>query len=339
MLRELSKKIKRKALKLGYLACGIIPASDFPEYSESLDERVKSFPESAEFYKPLYEMAGRPEGAKSIVICTRRYNNYKIPDSLNGLIAKYYLFDGRINYSGDFRAKIEFEEYLKILNIKTLKCKIPDRLAAAKAGLGKIGLNNFLYDPKHGSYISIAAWTVDKELDYDSIAENVTMNVCGDGCRKCIKACPTNALSQRFSMNFGECITQLNSLTKNTLSDEKKAQLGLWLYGCDACQDACPLNKNKFTESQEYPLLNEIEEYLNPEKLLEMDEDTFLNIIYPRFWYIEKDGLWIWKCGALRYMINSAEEKYHKIIKEYAGHEDIRIRETAQWGCGRLGIL
>ena len=332
----LTKKIKQKAHQLGYLACGIIPSTEFHEYTKYLDERVKSFPESMEFYKPLYDMVSQPEEAKSIVICTRRYNQYKIPNSLDGLIGKYYLFDNRIHYSRDYRTKIEMEEFLKILGIKILQCNIPARLAAAKAGLGKMGRNNFLYDPEHGSYISVAAWVVDKELDYDPITENIYLPECNDSCHKCIKACPTKALSGCLSMDYGKCVTQLNSLTKNAIDEEMKSQMGLWLYGCDACQDACPLNKNKFTETEDFPLLDELEEYLRPEKLLEMDEDTFINAINPRFWYIDKDSLWIWKCNALRYMINSAEDKYHEMIKKYCNHEDMRIRETAQWGCNTL---
>ena len=111
----LSLVIKHKALQLGYLACGIIPADMFHEYTQSLDERVKSFPESKELYEPLYGMALPPESAKSIIVCTQRYNGYKAPESLSRLIGKVYLFDSRIPYSKEYRAEIEFEMFLKIL--------------------------------------------------------------------------------------------------------------------------------------------------------------------------------------------------------------------------------
>ena len=327
-------KIKEKALQLGYLACGIIPSAEFHEYAEYLDNCVKSFPQSKEFYKPLYDFVSQPDNAKSIIVCTKRYNKYKIPDSLNGLIGKMYLFDSRITYSKEFRAKTEFETYLKTLGINILQGNVPVRLAAAKAGLGKIGHNNFLYDSKHGSYICIDAWVVDKELDYNSMEENIILSECSDKCQKCIRSCPTKALSESLLTDSGKCVTRLNCLIKETVDEETKQKLGLWLYGCDVCQDVCPLNKNKFKESEEFPLLDEFEEYLKLENILEMDEDTFLNIIHPRFWYINKDSMWLWKCNALRCMINSGDSKYHDIIKKYCDHEDIRIRETARWGCG-----
>ena len=300
-----SSKIKDKAHKLGLLGCGIIPSNTLGEYKIYLDERVKSFPGSKDLYEPLYDFARLPENAKSIIVCTQRYNRYKIPESLKGLIGKCYLFDPRIPYSEDYRATLEFEAWLKLLGVNILQCGIPVRLAAAKAGLGKLGRNNFLFDPVHGSYIWINAWVTDKELEYDDVEKNITMSACNDGCQKCVSSCSTKALSGAFSMNRGLCTTQLSCWAKDELDEDTGSQMGLWLYGCDECQDVCPQNKDKFTESEEYPLLRELEEYLKPERILEMDEETYLNIVNPRFWYMGKDNLQLWKNNAHRNLKNS----------------------------------
>jgi len=329
--------IKHKALKLGYLACGIIPADEVHEYTRHLDKCVKSFPESKKLYEPLYDLARLPEAAKSIIVCTQRYNGYKVPDTLSGLIGKLYMFDGRIPYSKEYRAETEFEMYLKILGVNILQCDVPVRLAAAKAGLGKFGRNNFIYDAEHGSYIWIDAWVTDKELDYDAVQETALLSECNEDCKKCIQSCPTKALAGSLSMDRGKCVAHLQFYT-GTLEENIRSQMGLWQYGCDACQDVCPLNKDKFMEPEEFPLLEEFEEYLKPEHILEMDEDTYINIINPRFWYAGKGGLWLWKCNTLRVMINSGEKKYHSLIKKYCNHADNRISETAQWGCDKLGI-
>ena len=327
-----SLEIKQRALDLGFLACGIIPTNIFHEFSHYLDERVKSFPQSKEFYKPMYDKAHQPENAKTIIVCTKRYNQYRVPDSLQGLIGKTYLFDSRVPYSREYREKVEFESCLKLLGMNILPVSVPERFAAAKAGLGRFGRNNFLYDPEHGSYIWISTWVVDKELEYDVIKNEYQLPGCNDGCHKCIKFCPTKALSGSFAMDGSRCITYLSCNAKNTLEENTRLQMGSWLYGCDVCQDVCPLNKNKFSESEEYPLLAEFEEYLKPECIVEMNERTYKSILHPRFWYIGEDNLWLWKCNALRNMINSRDPKYHSLIKKCGNHEDARIREIAQWG-------
>ena len=220
-----SHDIKNKALQLGYLACGIIPANVFDEYKDYLDRRVKLYPESKELYDPLYNNARQPENAKSIIVCTHRYNIYKVPDYMNRLIGKFYLFDSRVPYSPEYRENAEFETFLQLLGFSFFPCNIPDRLAAAKAGLGKIARNNFLYDSEHGSYLWIDAWVIDKELEYDRVEDNIWLPDCNDTCQKCIQSCPTKALSGSYSMDRGKCITHLTCNAKDTLNAELRSQM------------------------------------------------------------------------------------------------------------------
>ena len=109
-------------------------------------------------------------------------------------------------------------------------------------------------------------------------------------------------------MDMGKCITYLFS--KENVPDDIKEQMGQWIYGCDVCQDVCPHNENKYNGTDEFPLLEEFSEYLTLERVFEMDEDIYRNIINPRFWYVGENGLSIWKQNALRAMENSGDEKY-----------------------------
>lgn len=330
--------IKRKALQLGFDSCGIIPAIVFDEYKQYLDERAQTFPESKELYDNFHSFATPPGSAKSIIVCLERLGNYKIPDSLNGLIGKNYQFDSRVvSYSYEQRARAEFMAYLKLAGCNVLEYVPPSRWAAAKAGLGKFGHNNFIYSPEHGSYVRIAAWAVDKELEYDMVPEELVLPECSN-CQKCVRACPVNALSDSLSMDMSKCISYRLHSSEDILDNEVCSQLGRWIYGCDICQDICPVNKGKLTGDKDFPLLAEFEEYLQPENLLTMSEDVFNNIVNPRFPYISKDDIWRWRCNALRSMINSGNEEYHRIILEQREHEDERVREIAKWGCRVLGL-
>jgi len=320
----IADKIKNKAAALGYSGCGIIPSDVFSDHEKYLNARADKFPGSKNLYEPLYEFIKPPDECRSIIVCVRGFTKYRLPESLNGRIGKTYLFDTRVTYSNDYRAREEFKAYIGTLGIKILPFTAPSRWAAAKAGLGKFGRNCFIYHRAHGSNIKIEALAVDMELEYENPPEDTYLPGCEPSCHKCIEACPTGALSGDYCMNHAKCITQFTT-TAPYEDENENPETGLWLYGCDVCQDVCPYNKNKFTETEDFPLLKELEEYLKPENIINMDEETYLNVIYPRFWYAGKDGLWLWKANAMRLMINSGDEKYQKIIEnaKNGGHMNV----------------
>jgi len=200
--------------------------------------------------------------------------------------------------------------------------------------LGWIGKNTNLINKKKGSFFFLAELILDLELDYDIIP---TKDHCGT-CTRCIDACPTGALSEPFAMDRGACIAHLSFFSSDLPSDDLKDQMGSWLYGCDVCQDVCPKNRNAWTGEREFPGLDSIVDILSPEKILEMDEETFLKRLQPRFWYIGKDGVWLWKCNAIRAMANSLDEKYHTLIKGACDESHENVRSMAKWACRKAGI-
>jgi len=322
--------IKNKAAELGYAGCGIIPPNAFTEYERFLRERVRSFPESRDLYGPMFDFIHPPAECRSIIVCVRGLSKYKVPENLAGRIGRTYLFDNRVPYSDDCRLRAEFKAYLELSGLKILPFTAPSRWAAVKAGLGKFGRNNFIYHPQHGSNVKIEAYPVDKALRYDEAPSDYYLPGCGEGCRKCVAACPTGALAGDYSMDHGKCVTHLTTFACGIPDGETRRKMGCWLYGCDVCQDVCLYNYNAPAGTEDYPLLAEYEEYLKPENIVEMDEETYQRVIFPRFWYAGKDGLWLWKCNALRMMINSGDAKYEAAIEKCRAHGDERLREIAE---------
>ena len=330
------KLIREKALALHYEDCGIIGINEADDYLEKLNERINLFPETQkklENCKRFVNLNKTNEWAKSIIICVRKYGKYYIPDHLKGLIAKYYLVDGRTNeQSPDYRASVEFENFLKSMGFQTAgerKFGITAlRWAAMKAGLGIIRQNNFFYTNKSGSWVYLEAWLIDKDFELKQKYEN---KKCPNSCNKCIQACPTKSLNAPYSMNRSSCVSCLTTWDAgNTMDNPHGQHIGKWLFGCDACQDACPFNQGKWEENEYFPGLNELSEYISMEKIMDMDYDFLQNVMAKKFWYIHKDEVYKWKTNVLNAMFNNYSESYLPYINKACDDQDHHVQIMAK---------
>jgi epoxyqueuosine reductase QueG len=72
---------------------------------------------------------------------------------------------------------------------------------ARLAGFGNYGKNALIITPKYGPWIRLGAIITDAEFVYDEPFDN---DLCGD-CEKCIKACPTGALTP-YKVDHTRCL-------------------------------------------------------------------------------------------------------------------------------------
>ncbi len=307
MNSQLVIAIKKLADSVGYADCGCAPANDFVEFKKAVEERMRRFPDAAQLYANLLSRSAprtRAPWAKSIVVCVRRYGKYVIPPGLVGRIGRTYLFDRRNPNCPDHDMPKKMKQGLKQLGLRVKQGGIPDRWAGARAGLTSFGRNCFAYSRKHGSWINIETWLVDTELPPGDSCPAIA---CPEGCRACMDACPTKALIEPFVMRMDRCIAYLTYAAPEPIAPELWNRMGKWIYGCDICQQVCPLNKGKWKESEKAPWLEAIAPQLQSDTLMTMDEDTFRTIIEPAFWYIPQDNIARWHANAKRAMIENEE--------------------------------
>jgi epoxyqueuosine reductase len=331
-------KIKAKAKALGYEACGIIEAANFNEFLTQLDTRSKLFPHSGQYYNRLRKLVTPKKNidwAQSIVVCLRRYDKYRLPDGLDRLVGKVFLVDGRLSYSKEHASNVAFELFLQELGLRTMQNAVPARWSAVRAGLGKFRNNNFLYTDQ-GSWNWIDTWVVDKHLEYEMPNANTRFS-CPEGCNKCVKSCPTAALSAPLTMDATRCIAYMSFTPGFFPAENLRHKMGTWLYGCDICQNVCPANLRTWQGNNDYfPDPSSLQDLITLEAVFSMDETTYVEKIQPRFWYIGKDDIGQWKCNAIRAMVNEDLLKYQKYFIQALTDPNDNVRKVAAWALDQV---
>ena len=148
---------------------------------------------------------------------------------------------------------------------------ISDRACAYAAGLGSFGKNTCIITPEYGSWVVLGELVTDLELEPDKPRE---MEICGD-CRLCVEACPTGALRGDFTIDGARCLSDVTQ-RKKPPTPELAARLGNRVYGCDTCQEVCPLSANaKRTDVPEFLSENPVGAHPDLAMLAEMTDEDF----------------------------------------------------------------
>ena len=116
---------------------------------------------------------------------------------------------------------------------------ILERELAQRAGLGWIGKNSMLINPAVGSTFFLAEILLGIELEPD---DTLISDHCGT-CTRCISACPTQCILPNRTIDARRCISYLTIELKDNIPEDLRPLMQDWIFGCDACQQACPWNR------------------------------------------------------------------------------------------------
>ena len=117
---------------------------------------------------------------------------------------------------------------------------LPERELAQRAGLGWVGKNSCLINPRTGSFFFLAEILLGIPLEPDPPFQT---DHCGT-CTRCIDACPSSCILPNKSIDSTRCISYLTIELKTAIPDDLRSVIGDWVFGCDVCQQVCPWNRH-----------------------------------------------------------------------------------------------
>jgi epoxyqueuosine reductase len=279
---NLSQKIKSKVKELGFLDCGILPATELTEEKEHYQNWL-----GAGMHGEMGYMERNREkrldprllykNAKTILVVLLNYfpgETQKDPQA--PIVSKYaYGTDYHFVIKDKLKKLLQFiQEEITPCNGRPFVDSAPvlERAWARRTGLGWIGKNSNLLSVEHGSFFFIGELILDAELPYDQ--PKIVSDHCGN-CTRCIDACPTNAIVNNRVIDSRKCISYQTIELRGDLDENLKGRFENRVFGCDICQDVCPWNLKAEPHN---------EPDLKPEpKLLELTRDEWHAMDKPLF--------------------------------------------------------
>jgi epoxyqueuosine reductase len=112
-----------------------------------------------------------------------------------------------------------------------------DRAIAERSGIGFAGKHASVITLEAGSYVLLAGIAVSIALPFDKPSQRG----CGR-CTACLPSCPTGAIVAPGVIDARRCISYLTIEHRGPIPEELRPLMGTWAFGCDLCQEACPIN-------------------------------------------------------------------------------------------------
>jgi epoxyqueuosine reductase len=248
----ITRALKEEASRLGFAAVAIASAGPMPEARAVIESRIArgSYAGLPWFTAERAVRSTDPErsleGVRSVISLAAPYRALLEPDEAalgnepRGRIARYA-------WGRDYHRALE--RPLKLL-AGWLAEQIPgtrsrwmvdhgplaERAFAARAGLGWFGKSTNLLTPAAGSWVLLAELLTTAELEPDAPLRKS----CG-ACVRCITACPTGAIVGPNDVDNNLCISYQTIENRGPIPRPLRPLLGDWIFGCDVCQDACPV--------------------------------------------------------------------------------------------------
>lgn len=257
-MEDLKKLIQAEADSLGFSFISFTHASQTPHYSDFLDWLAHGFSGEMQYltHKRTIQSRRDPssllDNAKSMIVfgfhyplLTQNLCTQTASDHPTGWIASYACHQDYHSLLKK-KARLLVEKLIQFtgnqFNHRIFVDSTPlmEKDTAYMAGAGWIGKNSLLLTPYYGSTLVIGCILTDMDLPAN---KPFSQNLCRS-CRQCINACPTECITENRNIDASRCVAYLTIEHKGIIPRDLRSRLGNWIFGCDICQNACPINKN-----------------------------------------------------------------------------------------------
>jgi epoxyqueuosine reductase len=295
--------------------------------------------------------------ARSVIVCAANYNapgplSIDPAPAATGWVARY-AWAGHPDATGELRPS-DYHDTL-LARLRALEATLHHRIGgfesrsyvdtgplierdlARQAGIGWTAKNTCTLNQQLGSMLFLCCIVTSLDVVPASRA-TPAIDRCGT-CRRCIEACPTDALIAPGQMDASRCIAYLTIEKRGPIPEPLRAPIGRQVFGCDICQEVCPWNQKasrnqRVSSAQTRPETRP--ELVNPalEWLASLSPEGFNHQF--RGSPIKRTK----RSGLLRNvaiaMGNSGERHFLPQLEAWSSGEDPVLAEAATWAIARL---
>lgn len=279
--QKLTDQIRQKAIELGFSGIAMAKAEFMDAEAKKLENWLnQNLHGEMSYMENHFDLRTDPTKlvprAKTVI--SLMYNYYTPQQQVDESAPKVAMYALGKDYHKVVRKKLK-----TLLNeIRSLAGHVEGRVFvdsgpvlerdwARRSGLGWVGKNTLLITPARGSWFFLGEIIIDLDLQYDLPLKDH----CGT-CRRCIEACPTEAISpQGYLMDGSKCISYLTIELKNEIPPSFEGKMEEWVFGCDICQQVCPWNR--FSQPHSEP------DFVPHPKVLPLDEKGWQDLTPVQF--------------------------------------------------------
>jgi len=320
------------------------PAVGIASIDDFTDQEVQDLEESNRImaaYTPLI-LADMPvlnpqefmDGARAIIMVG--YNaffgrDHTLPGKApHGEIINAFVNQECIDFNGAQNEKIigflEKHGYTGLL----IPAGIPQKILAARSGLGRYGKNAIIQAPGKGSWVSLYAIFTDAPLEPDI----PITDQCGD-CEECKKACPTGAIDEPYTCAVERCLTMQAMYNKGSIPLELRDKMGSCIAECCICMDACPKNKNLTVNTDVSTPLHLVHPEIAPlVNISDAEFDKHFGSTFFEFLIMEKK--YLQRNAAIALGNHGNPDHVPILIEALETQDDEHVRGAAAWALGKI---